>query len=144
MFEGYLFAEVIDVYDGDTITVNIQLFDYPQECLKTTNLYNSLFYPFKVRIHGLDTYEIRPKKSLFKCEKDRLKHKRKGIKAKKALRKLILEKEVKLVFCGKEKYGRILAEVYYNDINIKDYMIEGGHGWRKKNSSLKYFFTIFF
>ncbi len=104
-------GQVIKVYDGDSITIAAHL---PIE--------NSPLFRFSVRLNGIDTPEIKGKNEDEKAAaKD----------ARDALSNLILHKEVILKNVGTEKYGRILADVYLNDLCINDWLI-------KENYAVKY------
>ena len=93
----------IKVYDGDTITIAGKL---PYK--------HSPIYRFSVRLNGIDTPEIKGKDDDEKeCAK----------LARDALKELILNKTVHLRNVQTEKYGRILAEVYCDEINMNDWMI---------------------
>ena len=97
-------GQVIKVYDGDTITIAARL---PYE--------NSPLYRFSVRLNGIDTPEIKGK------TEDEI------IVAKEArdeLSKLILHKNITLKDVKNEKYGRVLAEVYLEDLHINNWMLE--------------------
>ena len=97
-------GQVIKVYDGDSITIAAYL---PIE--------NSPLFRFSVRLNGIDTPEIKGKNEDEKAAaKD----------ARDALSNLILHKEVILKNVGTEKYGRILADVYLNDLCINDWLIK--------------------
>lgn len=94
-------ARVVSVYDGDTVTVVLDIY--------------GRYHKYKVRLAGIDTPELKPPKNM----KNREKEIEKAIKAKKYLEGLILGKVVTLV-CGKfEKYGRILAHIYFKVNGIK-------------------------
>jgi len=95
---------VIKVYDGDTITIASKL-PYP----------NSLLYRFSVRLNGIDCPEIKGKTD---------NEKRCAQVAKKLMSDLVLEKVVILKNVQTEKYGRILADVYINDIHVNQYMLD--------------------
>ncbi len=99
-------AKVIDVYDGDSITVIVELddFDMRIKC--------------KIRLLGINTPELRTKNK---------KEKELGKEARDYLRELILDKEVLVDIIKKGKFGRHLAYVYYNDIYINDLLIKKGY-----------------
>lgn len=100
-------AKVTDVYDGDTITCDIDLG------------FNFIWKNQKVRLFGINTPEIRTKD---KAEKE------KGIIARAFLSKLILNKEI-ILKSHKDKtgkFGRILGTIYIHDININMSLIENG------------------
>ena len=93
----------IKVYDGDTITIASKI---PMK--------NSPMYRFSVRLNGIDTPEIKGKT---KDEKEC------AILARDSLSELILNKKVMLKNVKTEKYGRILANIYIDEIHINDWMI---------------------
>lgn len=98
-------AKVISVYDGDTITV---VFKHKDE-------YNK----WNCRIYGIDTPEIKTKNP---------EEKKAAIIARDFLKDIILEKIVVLECLGFDKYGRLLINVFYDDKNISNIMIENNHG----------------
>lgn len=101
------YGKVIKVYDGDTVTI-------------ATTLHNggicpSLeLYKFSVRILGIDTPEIKTNNSV--------EHEL-GIVARDALSDLILNKVVKLENLSYDKYGRILCNLFLNDMNVSEWLI---------------------
>jgi micrococcal nuclease len=97
-------GKVIKVYDGDTITIAAKL---PHN--------TSSVYRFPVRLLGIDTPEI---KGSSPREKELAK------KARDALSSQILGKIVYLENMGTEKYGRILATVFYEDLNMNQWMLD--------------------
>ena len=113
------FAKVVKVYDGDTITVAAKLpFD------------QSPIYRFSVRLRSIDSPEI---KGQTKKECDL------AIESRDALHNLIFGKVIELKHNGKEKYGRLLADLYYKDIHINKWMVDNGYavsyyGGKKSNS----------
>ena len=121
-------GQVIKVYDGDSITIASY---YPT--------YNSPLFRFPVRLNGIDTPEIKGK-----TEEEILVAK----EARDALSNLLLHKVVTLKNIGTEKYGRLLADVYLDDLYINDWLIreryavkyDGGTKKRPK-SWLKYRLT---
>jgi len=94
----------IKAYDGDTITIAAKL-PYPESPL----------YRFQVRLNGIDCPEIKGKS---KEEKEVAQL------AKKEVEELILGKKVQLKNVQTEKYGRILAEVYIDGINLNKHLVE--------------------
>jgi endonuclease YncB( thermonuclease family) len=110
-------GEVIKVYDGDTITVAAQL-PYPE----------SPYYRFSVRLKGIDAPEMKGR-----SEEERAAAHR----AQKALEDLILHKQVRLENRSQEKYGRLLADVYFGEIHINQWLLDNGYakaydGWTKE------------
>lgn len=97
-------GQVIKVYDGDTITIASKM-----------PYLESPMYRFSVRLNGIDTPEIKGKNA---DEKEIAK------KARDELSALIMNKTVTLKNVQSEKYGRILAEVYLEDVCVNDWMIE--------------------
>jgi endonuclease YncB( thermonuclease family) len=96
----------VKVYDGDTITV----------IGRTPELFNNELRIYKVRILGLDTPEIRG----YKSQKEKVFAK----VVRDHLKEMILNKTVQIDFSHFGKYGgRTLADVFYNGLNISDYLI---------------------
>lgn len=98
------YGKVIKVYDGDTITIASRL----------SNLENPI-YRFSVRLHGIDSPEI---KGQTFAEKEL------AIIARDALHTLIFGKIVTLRNVSTEKYGRVLADVYLDDLHINNWMLQ--------------------
>jgi endonuclease YncB( thermonuclease family) len=98
------YAKVIKVYDGDTITVAAKL---PYT--------NSPIYRYSVRLNSIDSPEI---KGVTSKEKELAVHSRDALSA------LILGKVVELRNNKKEKYGRILADIYYNEVHVNKWMLD--------------------
>lgn len=95
---------VIKVYDGDTITIASKL-PYPESPL----------YRFSVRLNGIDCPEIKGKDNNEKqCAQI----------AKNEVIDLVLNKEIHLKNIQTEKYGRILADVYINNLHVNQHLIE--------------------
>ena len=97
---------VIKVYDGDTITIASKL-PYKE----------SPIYRFSVRLSGIDCPEIKGRDENERTIAEL---------AKKELSNLIMNKVVILENVKTEKYGRVLADVYIDNINLSNYMIEKG------------------
>lgn len=101
-------CRVIKVYDGDTITV----------ATKFKN--DNTIYRFSVRLNGIDSPEIKGK-NISEDEKNAAQA------SKEFLSNLILNKSVELKNVQnmqKEKFGRVLADVYLGDINVNQLMID--------------------
>ncbi len=98
---------VIKVYDGDTITIASKL---PYD--------SSPLYRFSVRLNGIDTPEIKGKTDEEKTAAKR---------AQKALENIILNKNIILKNVATEKYGRILADVYLEDLHLNKWLIDNGY-----------------
>jgi len=100
------YGKVVKVYDGDTITIAGIL---PGTC--------NPIYRFSVRLLGIDTPEIKgnteEEKRLAKVARDELSN-------------LILNKFVELKNISTEKYGRILADVYFEEIHVNKWLLEKG------------------
>jgi endonuclease YncB( thermonuclease family) len=99
-----VYVKVIKVYDGDTITVASKL---PLE--------GSPIYRFSVRLAGIDSPEIKGSSST---------EKKLAIKSRDALHKLIFGKIIELRNHSKEKYGRLLADVYFDNIHVNKWMLD--------------------
>ena len=109
--------EIESVYDGDTIKIKDRYLNY---------------LPLSVRINGIDTPE---KGHRAKCDKER----KLAIEAKTYLEYLINEYDYYFVILGWDKYGgRILADLYIDNINVKHALIKAGlaknyNGGKKEN-----------
>lgn len=106
-------AHVLDVYDGDTITVEI-------------DLGFNIRFTEKVRLVGINAPEMKGA------------DKPKGTKSRDALRKIILKKEViiKTEKDEKEKYGRYLGTIFIEKNNkwicINEWLVENKFAEKKK------------
>ena len=97
-------AKIIDVYDGDTVTAVVDLgFLHSQE--------------MKLRLYGIDTPEIR---GVEKVE---------GKKVRDLVRDLILDKEVEIhSYKDKQgKYGRYLATIIVDGLDVNKWLVDNGH-----------------
>lgn len=95
-------GKVIKVYDGDTITIATKIYDDP-------------ICKFNVRINGVDTAEMKGSSGNAK---------KMGILAKDKMTELLLGKVVRLEEVSFEKYGRLLAKVYVNDVLVNNWLVE--------------------
>jgi len=123
-------GRVIKVYDADTITIASKL---PYK--------DSPLYRFSVRLNGIDTPEIKGK-DISEDEKTAAKIARDYVS------NLVFNKIIRLENICNEKYGRILADVYIDDINLNELLIKERYavkydgGTKKKPASwLKYKLT---
>lgn len=98
-------GKVIKVYDGDTITVASKLHNSTDETI----------YRFSVRLNGIDSAEMKSKNEIERLH---------AIQARDALSAIILGKMVSLKNVSTEKYGRLLADVYYNETCLNYWMLE--------------------
>lgn len=108
------YGKVIKVYDGDTITIATQLHN-GDVCpiLK--------MYKFNVRILGIDTPELKTTNAI---------ERELGIIARDSLSEMIYGKVVRLENVSYDKYGRILCNLFLNDINISEWLISKNHAVR--------------
>jgi micrococcal nuclease len=112
MYE-YHVKKVLNVVDGDTIDVEI-------------DLGFSVSYTQRVRLAGIDTPESRTKD---------LKEKALGLEVKEFLKKQLKDALSVTIKTEKpdssEKYGRILGWLYINEDtkSLNELMIEQGHAW---------------
>ena len=98
-------GKVINVYDGDTITIAGFVKNNPK------------LFKFSVRLNNIDCPEIKSKKSEDKTEYEI------AVKAKNYVQDLILNEIVNLKNVELDKYGRLLADVYFNNQNISDLLL---------------------
>lgn len=121
-FDGLLTkAKVIDVLDGDTITLVFYWHDSPVKD--------------SFRMFGYDSPEIKPKKTISFHDK----HVTAAKVVHDYLRSLILGHIVWVQFCKEEKYGRLMSHIYIpsptheaifkgDEININQLMLSQGYG----------------
>lgn len=102
------YCKVIKVYDGDTITV----------AAKTPG--TNIVYRFSVRLAGIDTPEMTSNNNI---EKER------AIFVRDRLHDLVFGKIVLLQNLSMEKYGRILADIYLDDLHVNQYMIDNQYAY---------------
>lgn len=103
----YYKAKVVSVYDGDTITCDIELG------------FNFVWVNQKVRLFGINTPEIRNRD---KAEKE------KGLMIRDFLSGMVLNKEI-ILKSHKDKsgkFGRKLGTIFLDGININMLLIENG------------------
>ena len=107
-------AHVIKVYDGDTITVDIDLG------------LDVWLRGIKLRLSGINAPEMRGSEKI------------EGKESRDYLRELILDKPiiVKTVWDKKGKYGRYLAEIYVDRdggyVCVNDLLVDSGHAEYKQ------------
>jgi len=97
-------AHIKAVYDGDTVTAVVDLgFLHYQE--------------MKLRLYGIDTPEMRGEE------------REQGIIVRDIVREMILDKEVEIhTFKDKQgKYGRYLATIILDDLNVNQWLVDNGH-----------------
>jgi micrococcal nuclease len=102
-------VEVVSVYDGDTIRVNIDLgFG--------VTLKGNDGKGVKLRLWGINTPEVRGKERT------------EGLKSKEALIRMLKDKKVTLKTIRDKtgKYGRYLAILYIDDVNINEKLVSEG------------------
>lgn len=97
-------GKVIKVYDGDTITIASKM-PYP----------NSPIFRFSVRFLGIDSPEIKAKTHIEKGL---------AILSRNALSEKIEGKIVTLKNVSLEKYGRLLADIYLDDLHLNQWMLD--------------------
>lgn len=134
------YVKVINVYDGDTCHAIMKI--------------NGNYYKIKIRAFGYDSPEMKPSKD----DPNRIIIKEKALEARNYLISRITDTEnttnlsnddinnsvknnkkiIKLKCYGWDKYGRLLADFFVNDININQEMITKNyaysyHGGTKQN-----------
>ena len=110
-FTKELCGYISSVYDGDTCTAIIIVDNKPVK--------------INIRMNGYDCAEMKPSKQ----NKDR-DHEIKFAKiAKEKLSELVLHKRVKIKSYGLDKYGRLLATLYSNNVIVNEYMLENHYGY---------------
>ncbi len=136
--EGNFYVD--SVYDGDTMTIIVGIrmeiyetgpdakinwsnYDKKKTLDQITKTNPINYSKIKVRLAGIDTPEIKPKKNI----PNRQEHIAKAKEARDFLSKLILKKSPRIKFLHNDLYGRPLVRVYIDNILINNLMIEKGH-----------------
>ena len=113
--KGNFRAKVVDVYDGDTITIVI--------------FNKGGFEKHKLRMYGYDSPEMKPKLDVPNREQEIKKAKA----AKKYLSDIVLNNIVEFESMGFDKYGRLLGKIYQlnycSKVELNQLMIDQGHGY---------------
>lgn len=127
--EGNFYVE--SVYDADTITLivptKLEIYniigktqiDTSTNLNKTNTIYLS---KIKVRLMGIDTPEIKPKKNISNREE----HITKAKNARDFLSNLILNKVIRVKFLHNDLYGRPLVYLYQEQICLNDLLVKKG------------------
>ena len=107
-------ATIIDVYDGDTVTIEAE---FPG--VKKLDG-NPLLIKFKLRMMGYDTSEKRTKDP---------NEKRIALLCRDKLAEKILNKKVKVRCQSLDKYGRLLGTIICNNENVNQFMLDKNYGY---------------
>ena len=103
-------SQELKIVDGDTIHLNSE----------------------KIRFTGIDTPELKQTcikdNELIQC----------GIKAKELLIKRIGNSNVNCIKEGKDRYGRILAECFIENISLSSYLVRNGYAFAYRKYSQKF------
>lgn len=92
------------VYDGDTITADIEA--YPGIILNDQ----------KIRLYAINAPEVRGEERI------------EGLKSKQALIELLDNQNIQMIHHGKGKYGRTIGELYIQDtISVSNWMVRNGY-----------------
>ena len=103
----YYKVEILRVVDGDTVDVRMDLgFNVWHKC--------------RVRLMGINAPESRTRN---------LEEKARGLAAKDWLINILesAQSEIEMQSHGVGKYGRVLGELYINEVNINQLMVKEGH-----------------
>ena len=119
--ESYTIEKIISVYDGDTFRADIR------------GLPDIIGKNIAIRILGIDTPEIRGK-----CEEEKIV----AIKARDFSRKALFNaKTITLKNLKRDKYFRLLADVYFDDIDLANALLVNNfavkYSGKKKSSWCK-------
>ena len=107
---GAFSCKVVDVYDGDTVTIV---------------LYNKgAFEKHKLRMYGYDSPEIKPRLDVV----DRAAIIVRARAAQAFLAARVMDKICEFRSMGFDKYGRLLGTLHDLEGNLSEYMLAAGHG----------------
>lgn len=106
---SFVQGKIVDVYDGDTVKIVLNL------------PINLQYFRWNCRLSGINTPEIRTKN---------IKEKEFGLLVRDKLKERI-ENKILLIKCGEfDKYGRLLVEIYENNgelFSINNWLIENNY-----------------
>lgn len=94
-------GKVVKVYDGDTVWLACVINDTPCRVC--------------IRMHGYDTAEMRTHDTAEKSA---------AIGARDALKEMVLDKIVSLTVDGQDKYGRLIARLTIDGLDVNQYMTD--------------------
>ena len=103
--EKTFMAQVVYVYDGDTLKVRIH-----QPCTGDIPCQATA----RIRLAEIDTPE---------------RDQPYGREAQEALKELLQWQDVKIVWSKKDSYNRFVAQVYLHEVSINHELIRAGHAW---------------
>lgn len=107
--DSFVEGKIVDVYDGDTVKIVLNL------------PINKQYFRWNCRLSGINTPEIRTKNT---------KEKEFGLLVRDKLKERI-ENKILLIKCGEfDKYGRLLVEIYENNgelFSINNWLIENNY-----------------
>jgi micrococcal nuclease len=102
-------VDVLSVYDGDTLTVNVDLG------------FSMTLNKLKIRLTGVDTAEMKSTDEALK---------KKAVAARDFIREQVLNKRVLLECYGQDKYGRWLGKIFAPDGTcLNDELIKRGFAY---------------
>lgn len=109
-------AEIVKIVDGDTVDVDIDLG------------FQTWARNIRLRLNRIDAYETRLYKGTTEEEKE------KGLLAKSKLEEMVLTTPDKVVVqtVGRGKYGRWIAELTIDGVNISDHLVKLGYAIYKE------------
>lgn len=112
--DTFKICKIVDVYDGDTI----------RGVFENNGVYNK----WTIRMYGYDSPEIRPSRKL--ANRDEIKAKAR--ESRDYLREKVLNRTALLHCLDFDKYGRVLANVYIDELgetSVNDHMVEMNYGY---------------
>lgn len=106
-YGNIVITDIVNVYDGDTVHVNIK--DWPDIVGKNIG----------IRVIGIDAPEMHDTNPIIKA---------KAIESREFLKNLLSKsKKIELKNIGRDKYFRLLGELWTDDNNVADIMIKNGY-----------------
>ena len=113
-------GKIVSVYDGDTVNIVLPLFGQTNALTNTqiNEASGIKLYKFSCRLSGVDTPELRTKN---------VKEKEFGLQVRDKLREKVLNKVVNVECYDFDKYGRLLIDIYIDDIHINKWLITEGY-----------------
>ena len=128
------FGKIIDIYDGDSVTISLPLIS-----ILTNNYENKTeYYSFKCRLAGIDTPEKRTKNDKEKFwSKEAIKY----------LENILNEDRIVYLHLHEfDKYGRLLVTIYNacnSVISINNLLVSSGYAYKYSGKTKKKFIDWF-
>lgn len=122
LYSKELKGKVVNIADGDTVTIVVADDNAKSKFLQPLNNQLSSKKQYRIRLNDIDAPES---KQAF------------GNKSKENLKNYIYQKDVVIDYESTDRYGRILGTIYYQNKDINLQQVKDGYAWVYKQYSNK-------